>query len=36
MGNCPNSQIKLILKNTLAPAKKELLDTSTVLIEITK
>lgn len=36
MGNCPNSQMKLILKNTLAPAIKELLDTSTILIEITK
>jgi predicted nuclease of predicted toxin-antitoxin system len=36
MGNCPNSQMKIILKNTLLPAINELLQTSTILIEITK
>jgi predicted nuclease of predicted toxin-antitoxin system len=36
MGNSPNSQMKIILKNTLLPAINELLQTSTILIEITK
>lgn len=36
MGNCPNSQMKIILKNTLLSAIGELLQTSTILIEITK
>jgi predicted nuclease of predicted toxin-antitoxin system len=36
MGNCPNSQMKIILKNTLLQAIEELLQTSTILIEITK
>jgi predicted nuclease of predicted toxin-antitoxin system len=36
MGNCPNSQMKIILRNTLLQAIEELLQTSTILIEITK
>ncbi|MFN0081631.1 MAG: DUF5615 family PIN-like protein [Ferruginibacter sp.] len=35
MGNCPNSQMKIILKNTLAIAINELLHTSTIMIQIT-
>ena len=35
MGNCPNSQMKIILKNTLLQALNELLNTSTIMIEIT-
>ena len=35
MGNRPNSQMKIILKNTLTIAINELLQTSTIMIEIT-
>jgi predicted nuclease of predicted toxin-antitoxin system len=36
MGNCPNSQMKIILQKTLMPAINELLNTSTPIIAITK
>ena len=36
MGNCPNSQMKIILRNTLILAINELLQTSTIIIEINK
>jgi predicted nuclease of predicted toxin-antitoxin system len=36
MGNCPNSQMKIILQDTLMPAINELIHTSTPIIEITK
>ena len=35
MGNCPNSRMKIILTNTLLVAINELLNTSTIMIEIT-
>ena len=36
MGNCPNIQMKEILKQTLLPAIEELITTSTLIIEIDK
>ncbi len=36
MGNCPNNMMKEILRNTLLQAIEELIQTSTILIEITK
>lgn len=36
MGNCPNSQMKIILRKALMPAINELLKTKTTIVEITK
>jgi predicted nuclease of predicted toxin-antitoxin system len=35
MGNCPNKQMKIILQKTLLLSLKELINTSTTLVEIT-